>query len=625
MGMNVDAPTDYSTTRMFADAIKQSRLWQKLGTKQPAALDAQGWPQEDAELAVWHGIGRMDGTYRLSFNGRADVRISCCSGRLQNLTYSAATNTTTADLIYPSQGKEGLFLAFQNAKRSAGGANGITNLKLMRPITEGGSRSYPPSTLFTAPFKSALKRFNVLRFMDFLSINSNRQQRWSDRLTPDWYSMNQAAPGYGWQGRGGAYEYAIALCNELNTDCWLNVPVQADDDYMRQLAALVKRQLSPQLKLYIEYSNELWNASPGFAQAEQNRAMAKAEVAQGNSPINFDGETNDWYWAWRRGAKRGAEMSLIFRQTFGDAAMMQRIRPVLMTQLGYADGPLLQSLHLMQDYYNSPAHVRNPKPPGYYFYGGGGSGYYSPKNLASPSAAIADLTSQAKWTAALQQDENYAAAFGLKRIAYEGGPSLEGGPINDETRPAYRNNPAMKPSMVKAHQLWSSQGGDLLMYFTITGESAWGFVPDIWDADNPQQNLKLQAIDALKGQPRASVSSGIVLPAVLDAKTPNIPPAGFAHRRPGQLQPGQWLGYTVRANHSGPYQLKIRASADQKSQVEVLMNDVQVGQIKVPQRGFMGGSAETQPLTVRLAPGLQGILLRGKTGTVDIDQIVIAQ
>jgi hypothetical protein len=625
MGMNVDTPVDYSTTRMFADAMKQSRLWQKPGGKQPALIDARGWPQEDAELAVWQGIGRMQGTYRLSFNGQAEVRISCCSGRLQNLAYSTSTNTTTADLIYPSSGPEGLFLVFEKTKRSPSGqGHGITNVKLMRPITEGGTLTYPPATLFTTPFKTALRRFKVLRFMDFLATNSNGQRHWSDRLMPDWYSMNQAAPGYGWQGRGGAYEYAISLCNELKIDCWLNVPVLADDDYIQHLALLVKSQLDPGLKLYLEYSNELWNASPGFAQAEQNRDLAKVEVAQGQSPLNFDGETNDWYWAWRRAGKRSAEISLIFRQLFGNGAMMQRIRPVLMTQLGYADGPLLQALHFMEGYYNNPAQVRSPKPPNYYFYGIGGSGYYNPKSTASPDAAFADFSDRIRWTAALQQDANYAAAFGLKRIAYEGGPSLEA-PITDQTRPAYRNDPRIKPNMMNVHDLWSAQGGDLMMYFTITGESAWGFVPDIWDAVNPQKNLKLQAIDSLSARPRAAVKYGTLLPAALDAQKFSIPPNNFADRRSGQIKPGQWFGYAARTNQPGVFQISLQASADQASQIEVWINGALLGLLDIPKRSLLGGATQTQPLSMRLEPGVQGILLRGKTGVVDVSQILVTQ
>ncbi|MGB8701219.1 MAG: hypothetical protein WCD18_17535, partial [Thermosynechococcaceae cyanobacterium] len=143
LGMNVDFTGDYSLARPFADAMMQSRPWRKYGSEQPTRLDENGWPREDAQILVWHGISRMQGVYRLSFSGQAEVSIQCCSGTLSSPIYDARTNTTIATLTYPSAGKEGLFLAFKNTKRSAASPlySGISTVKLMRPITEGGTQS----------------------------------------------------------------------------------------------------------------------------------------------------------------------------------------------------------------------------------------------------------------------------------------------------------------------------------------------------------------------------------------------------------------------------------------------------------------------------------------------------
>jgi hypothetical protein len=625
LGINVDTPTDYSGTRMFADAIKQSREWNKLTVEQPATVDGEGWPLEDAKITVWQGLGRMNGTYRLSFVGQGNVTIGCCSGTLQNKAYNPSTNTTTADLVYPATDGGGLFLTFENTKRTPSSplGSGITQVKLMRPMTEGGTVPYPPSTLFTTPFKTGLRSFKVLRFMDFLATNGNQQRRWSDRLTPNRASMFQSAKDYGWQGKGGAYEYAIALCNELNADCWLTVPAQADDDYVRQLATLVKAQLNPDLKLYLEYSNELWNFAPAFGQSTQNLNLAKAEVASGKSPLNFDGEKNEGYWQWRRVAKRGAEISLIFRQVFGDAAMMTRVRPLLMGQLGFANGPLFQGIYFLQNYSNNPAQVANPKPPKYYFYGLGGSGYYNPKNPTSPDAVFADLSNKVEWAKVLQQDADYAAAFGLKRIAYEGGPSLEGGSITDQNRPLYRNDPRIKSAMVQSHDVWSANGGDLLAYFTITGESPWGFVPDIWDVTNPQKNLKFQAISTLNTQPRARVTYGVPLPAVLEAANYNTPPKG--NYNPDRLKPGQWLSYTVKADRADNFKIRLKGSADAANRkVEIWVNGAIVGVVTLSQSGWIPSAGESQEIQVSLGEGLHGILIRPQAGTVKLNQIIVS-
>ena len=60
----------------------------------------------------------------------------------------------------------------------------------------------------------------------------------------------------------------IALANASNTDLWINIPGPATDAYVAQLANLIKNGdvvngvayagLNPNLKVYVEYSNEVW-------------------------------------------------------------------------------------------------------------------------------------------------------------------------------------------------------------------------------------------------------------------------------------------------------------------------------------------------------------------------------
>ena len=57
----------------------------------------------------------------------------------------------------------------------------------------------------------------------------------------------------------------IQLCNMLKIDPWFCIPHRATDDYIAQFARLVREKLDPSLKVYLEYSNELWNW--GFHQA----------------------------------------------------------------------------------------------------------------------------------------------------------------------------------------------------------------------------------------------------------------------------------------------------------------------------------------------------------------------
>lgn len=74
--------------------------------------------------------------------------------------------------------------------------------------------------------------------------------KWSDRITPSTYT----------RGHGVAYEYQIQLCNLLKTNAWVTVPFAADDDFVTQMATLFKLNLRKDVKINIEYSNEVWNS-----------------------------------------------------------------------------------------------------------------------------------------------------------------------------------------------------------------------------------------------------------------------------------------------------------------------------------------------------------------------------
>jgi hypothetical protein len=94
------------------------------------------------------------------------------------------------------------------------------------------------------------------RFMDWNRTNNSEQRSWANR--PQKGDVNQ---------RTVAYEWMIDLCNRHQADAWITVPHLTFEDqaYWTSLAELLLEQLSPALRLYIEYSNETWNF--GFDQA----------------------------------------------------------------------------------------------------------------------------------------------------------------------------------------------------------------------------------------------------------------------------------------------------------------------------------------------------------------------
>jgi hypothetical protein len=83
---------------------------------------------------------------------------------------------------------------------------------------------------------------------------------------------------------GAALEIMIQLANLTKTDPWFCMPHRATPEYMAEFAKHVKTKLDPGLKVYVEYSNEVWNW--GFQQAGwmlQSKLAGDVVVASGMS------------------------------------------------------------------------------------------------------------------------------------------------------------------------------------------------------------------------------------------------------------------------------------------------------------------------------------------------------
>lgn len=100
--------------------------------------------------------------------------------------------------------------------------------------------------------------------------------------------------------------------------------------------------------------------------------------------------------------------------------MMNRIRPVLMTQQGNANDTLSLALNWINAYAKSQNRAVSS-----YFYGAGGSAYYgSDATIAEADRGNADLFFSGAYDTQgisnMALDALWASNFGLKRIAYEG-------------------------------------------------------------------------------------------------------------------------------------------------------------------------------------------------------------
>ena len=194
--------------------------------------------------------------------------------------------------------------------------------------------------------------WGFIRFMDWGWTNASPQQDWADRRLPAHIFqggiLNRREPAPGVEGNretGVAYEHMIALANATGRNLWINVPHLATADYITRLAKLIRfgsdgvnpfdaPQVNPlhpplnaNLKVYVEFSNEIW--SSGFSFPQGNWAEGEATVA-GISKARFN-------------ARRFCDTWRIFQEVFGGTSRLVRVAAIF-TALDSYSRPFMQEI-----------------------------------------------------------------------------------------------------------------------------------------------------------------------------------------------------------------------------------------------------------------------------------------
>ncbi len=480
MGINMGYVNDWGDRQhTFIDVMKQARGFASLTcpwdpAKCPVTLDTNGWPTTDFGVFFVSNandpLGRplsttfpsMFGTYKLSFTGQATVR-AYNFGLVQNLVYNPTSNTTTADVVIAPKDAY-VALTFTNT------THGVQNLQLLRPGYGLGTQQ-----VFTSEFLNALAPFSAIRTMEVNMTNKVYGATWATRKpVTDPTQLDE---------RGIAWEYTIQLANATGKDIWINIPDKVDlndtsaNSYVVQLATLLKNNLNPGINVYVEYSNELWNAM--FSQNHDNIAAAETDVSSGADPsLNYDNSNNKWYWGYRRAAHQTLKISKLFASVYGQAAINTKIRPVYMSQ--YVQ-PILTADALR--YLNA-----NFGAPSQYLYGIGGAPYFSPSTTYTDmnglfaalqtglNTILPGFSGQPAYDGKLAysgvQFKNMANYYGLKTLMYEGGPDLT----------ANNTNPALVESAesdVRIAQFMQAElasaigcGNDLFVYYKLAAPTS---------------------------------------------------------------------------------------------------------------------------------------------------------
>jgi hypothetical protein len=424
--------------------------------------------------------GYVDGNYQVTWSGAGTPSIT---GGKSTFTKTGA-NTGVFRLAHDNPGPNGGGIFYLNL-------NGTSNLQIMAPDAVAG-------TPFRKPFLDKVDRIahgSVIRYMDWMQTVGSNVTNWADRNT----GMYETA----WSGV--KYENIVALSNYAKADAWINIPVKASDDYVRQLAKFLKTNLSPTLNVHIEYSNELWNGGDQL-QGTYNLLQARAD------PM-FASRTDDTGKMAARAAEKLRQAVEIFKTEFGGST---RLRPEIG---GFIANPYWsqwqidwlksKGVNLKNDNYRMAI---APYVPG------------SQNDLGEAPGDSATVIIQKMinfmngpvktW---IQQNKGVADANGITLDSYEAAIGSFYGQTNLQTHLDLQNDPRLGDLEKQFIQMWDAASGNGLynVFGLVSPYSEWGQWGLLNDV-NAAGSVKYNAVTSLIApQVGGSVGTGVPEPGTI--------------------------------------------------------------------------------------------------------------
>jgi hypothetical protein len=294
-----------------------------------------------------------------------------------------------------------------------------------------------------------LAPYRVLRFMDWNDTNA------AQTIQAHFGTRKAKAAA---QDQPVAYEWQIDLCNRANKDCWVNLHHLSNADDWRQVAGLFRSGLKPTLRLYVEWSNEVWNGS--FPQ----HAHAVAEAKR----LGLPGDNGAAAYSVHASVRMFEEFSKVF------AGQGQRLVRVLAGQVAWT-GPCEAQLAALGDPRINPAGTR----PDVYAV----APYISGKSPAELRGGIPEAAKLVAGHASCVQKMH------VPLIAYEGGSdsfSMGNGCIGLQQDPGMRS---LYPDYLDA--LFDAGLKGPFMQYTHTG-GCWGL--KVRSGDSPEKSPKYRGV-----------------------------------------------------------------------------------------------------------------------------------
>jgi len=445
LGTNVARVDDWNPEYAFVDAFRQSRPWisgtaTAFDDRRSLDLDEHGWVRslqagQIARTLMFSAVPQHypSGVYVVTYEGAGTIQWSPNVRIVQSSPGRLAIDVDS--------GRGNLVLNITATSPQ----NYLRNIHVYMPGAN-------PADVFNPSFLESLAGYRAIRFMNWQATDGNwsvstptLQRTWADRPTLDdarWSFM-----------RGVPIEIMCALANRLNVDAWFSMPHPADDDYMRRFAQTVNALLNPNLKVYVEYSDEVWNGSYAQAPYAQQRGLAL-----GLSADPFQAQM-------RYHSLRSRQIFGIFEQVFPPSRLVRVLSSqagnpwVSSTVLNFSDTRLHTDVLAIAPYLD----IRPPEQ----------------SKIVTQHMTLDQLFNELNTVVAPQvagmvkMHADIAHTAGVGLAAYEGGQSLvalgnmQGDPWLNGLYDAANRDARMGPLYARMLQDWSGvAGGAVYMHFT---------------------------------------------------------------------------------------------------------------------------------------------------------------
>jgi RHS repeat-associated protein len=306
VGTNLGPVAAWEPGWMFVDAFRHATPWRSQTAPSvgdaslddaPLDLDARGWvrslaPGQEAETIVWTNEGsRAAGRYVVRYSG---------VGTLEPLGGPTVVAESPGRLVLDVAPGECLVLRLT----ATDATDPVRDVRVLSEDLEDTTETFHPALLARlAPF-DVVRLTGVQRTGELASLDGGRS--WAARPRPD--------DAFQSSDEGPALEHLVALANRAHAHPWLGIPHDADDDYVRSFATLVRDALDPSLSVFVEYGSELLMGGAAYDWVSA-RGLALG-LADGADPFLA---------ALRHQVRRSVEIFGIFEEIFGGDERLVRV------------------------------------------------------------------------------------------------------------------------------------------------------------------------------------------------------------------------------------------------------------------------------------------------------------